>query len=171
LRSLYQEPPRSDTFCHITSTIEPVSNPARQLPPTRTRRRHARLTGDAETRPDQTGLGISPPSPRCLTSYRVSPACLVSRIGPELPLYLGSAQSCRTLFARVTPAVRANVQHIPPRLDPTPNAHLSVCAGPWPETRHDRPYAAHLTIQFSKTSTHSSCDYRSAFRGCPRAAR
>jgi hypothetical protein len=69
---------------------------------------------------------------------------LVSRIRPELSPYLGSAQGSRTLFTRVHLPFTPMSQQLLPRLDPTPHAHLSMCVGPWPETRHDRRYATHL---------------------------
>lgn len=69
---------------------------------------------------------------------------LVSRICPKLSPYLGSVQGSRTLFTRVHLLFTPMSQQLFPRLDPTPNAHLSMCAGPWPETRHDRRFATHL---------------------------
>jgi hypothetical protein len=39
----------------------------------------------AETRPDQAGLRFGPPSPRCLASYRVSPACWFREFALNFP--------------------------------------------------------------------------------------
>ena len=144
LRSLYQELPRSDTFCRITGTIKPVSLPARQLPPTRTRKWHARLTSNAQTRFDQTVLGLGPPSPRCLTSYRVSPACWFRELAQNLPRTLARFKVFVPFLPEFLCRSHQRDRHISPRLDPTPDAHLSMCVGPWSETRHDRPCAVHL---------------------------
>jgi hypothetical protein len=144
------EEPLPRSFLALTPSVIPQapSNQfpllAQQLPPTRTRRWHARLTSDTETRlgpirvRDWTTVAKMPYVVPCFASL------LVSRIRPELSPYLGSAQGCRTLFARVHLPFTPMSQQLSPRLDSTPNAHLSMCAGPLPETRHDRRFAAHL---------------------------
>jgi hypothetical protein len=169
LSSLYQESPCSDTFCHITGTVKPISNPARQLPPTRTRKWHARLTSDCRDAVKPNRFRVRPTVAKVPYVVPCFASLLVSRIRPELPPYLGSAQGCHTLFAQV------RLPFTPMSSADSPEARPDFLRAPfsvrWTVIRDtSRPTLCSPPILFSKTSTHGSCDYQS-WRGCPRSNR
>lgn len=132
-------------------------------------RLRARLRGmrgspiHAQTRLDQTELGSGSPSPRCLTSCRVSPAfgfrefpwCFTRTLVPPQDLIPSSPD--------LVHCPRQPAQCSLPRLDPSSNAHLydvrrHVVRDTSPPTSYSPPF------QFSKTSTRVACDYRTAFK-------
>jgi hypothetical protein len=117
---------------------------------------------DAQTQSNQTGLGSGSPSPRCLASYRVSPACRFRELTWSFPRTLVPFQAIVPFSPGMTRCSRQRAQRAPPWLDSPSGAHLfNVRKTVVRDT--SRPTSCSPPIQFSKTSTHASCDYQLAF--------
>jgi hypothetical protein len=120
----------------------------------------------AQTRLGQTELGSGSPSPRCLTSCRVSPAFGFREFLWYSTRTLVSHQDLIPSLPELVHCPRQPAQCLLPRLDPSSNAHLydvrrHVVRDTSPPTSCSPPF------QFSKTSTRVAGDYRRAFGVAP----
>jgi hypothetical protein len=114
-------------------------------------------------------LGSRSPSPRCLTSYRVSPACRLRELTlcfPRTLVLLKAIVPSSPGFFRCS---RQRDQRPPPRLYSTSPAHLSMCARSQSETRHDRRHAAHIHVFKDEHPRYLRLPV--CFGGCPPAFR